>query len=72
MTEPNEELRPLLTAAQVCELLRISKSCLYDWQNPESPRYRSDFPRPVRLGPNMVRWRKTDIEAWIASLPEAD
>jgi prophage regulatory protein len=72
MTVSTEDFSRLLTALQVCELLGISKSCLYDWQNPESPRHRPDFPKPVRLGPNMVRWRKQDIEAWIAALPEVE
>lgn len=27
------------------------------------------FPRPVRLGPQTVRWRERDIIAWQESLP---
>lgn len=32
----------------------------------------SEFPRPVRLGPQSVGWRESAINAWIASLPEVD
>ena len=30
------------------------------------------FPRSVRIGPNSVAWRKSDIIAWIADLPPAN
>jgi prophage regulatory protein len=28
------------------------------------------FPRPLELGPGCVRWRQTDIDAWMAQFPE--
>ena len=27
------------------------------------------FPQPVRVGPQSVRWRTAEIEAWLAGLP---
>lgn len=27
-----------------------------------------EFPRPVALGPNVVRWRESEISAWLCSL----
>jgi predicted DNA-binding transcriptional regulator AlpA len=27
-----------------------------------------DFPRPLRIGPRVVRWRLADVEAYLASL----
>lgn len=27
-----------------------------------------DFPRPLKLSPGCVRWRESDIEAWIVSM----
>ena len=27
------------------------------------------FPRPVQVGPKAVRWRLSDIRAWLASRP---
>ena len=29
------------------------------------------FPEPLRVGPKSVRWRLSEIEAWIASLPRS-
>ena len=29
------------------------------------------FPKPIRLGPRAVGWRRADIEDWIASRPTA-
>lgn len=28
-----------------------------------------EFPQPVRISPAMVRWRESDVDLWIASLP---
>lgn len=27
------------------------------------------FPPPLRIGPNVVRWRASDISAWMGALP---
>ena len=27
-----------------------------------------DFPRPLRIGPRVVRWRPADVEAYLAAL----
>ena len=27
------------------------------------------FPQPVRIGVRGIRWRRADIDAWLASLP---
>ena len=29
------------------------------------------FPRPVKVGPAAVRWKESDIIAWVESRPEA-
>jgi predicted DNA-binding transcriptional regulator AlpA len=29
---------------------------------------RGDFPKPLRIGPKTVRWRLSDIEAYLAAL----
>ena len=28
------------------------------------------FPPPCQLGPRCFRWRQSDVDAWIAALPE--
>lgn len=30
-----------------------------------------EFPRPVKLGGVAVRWKASEVDAWIASLPSA-
>ncbi len=33
--------------------------------------YKGEFPRPVRVGSTAVRWKTSDITAWIESRPVA-
>ena len=28
---------------------------------------KNEFPKPVRLGPQSVAWRQSEVQAWIAS-----
>lgn len=30
------------------------------------------FPKPVVIGPNSIAWRRSELEAWAASLPVAE
>lgn len=39
----------------------LSRSTIYKWME------EGRFPRPVTLGPRVVRWREGDIDAWMAS-----
>ena len=32
---------------------------------------KGDFPRPVRIGPAAVRWRESEVNAWVESRPKA-
>ena len=40
-------------------LFQISRAPIYRWVKEGS------FPKPIHLGANMVRWKVSDIEAWI-------
>ena len=51
----------LLTVREVCALLRISRTSLYDWLAA------GRFPKPIHLQPNVPRWREDDVRAWIDS-----
>ena len=54
------ELDPLLRRPEVERATSLSRSSIYD-------RMRSGtFPRPVRLGPQSVAWRRSDIIAWLS------
>lgn len=43
----------------------ISRSTIYEMIR------RGEFPRPIKLGARAVGWRRSDIEAWLASRPAA-
>lgn len=47
----------------VIRVTELSRSTLYRLIADEQ------FPRPVRLGPRAVAWRRTDIEAWCEARP---
>ena len=47
----------------VVRVTGLSRSTLYRLIADEQ------FPRPVRLGPRAVAWRRTDIEAWGEARP---
>lgn len=49
------------------ELLSVSRSTLYDWLNPSSPRHDAAFPKPIRLSAKggAVGWRFDDVVRWL-------
>ena len=57
------EADPLIKASDVCRMLAISKSGL--WQGINDGR----FPPPLKFGPKISRWRRSDI---IALVDEAE
>ncbi|MYH37351.1 MAG: AlpA family phage regulatory protein [Rhodospirillaceae bacterium] len=66
---PDEPINPhalLLRRREVEIITGLRKSALY--------RAMKDgrFPRPCTVGPKCVRWRRADVENWVASLPATD
>ena len=55
----------LLRRRQVEESTGMSRSSIYRLMKS------GEFPRPVRVGRAAVRWRESDITAWVESRPEA-
>jgi prophage regulatory protein len=49
-----------LTRQQVEKLFQVSRPTLYRWMK------EGNFPKNIKLGANMVRWKTSDLEAWIA------
>lgn len=43
----------------------LSRSTIYDWMNPKSPRFDSTFPRPRSLGGQSVGWLEAELDEWI-------
>jgi|TARA_B110000090_G_scaffold89730_1_gene101792 prophage regulatory protein len=50
---------PYQTRHQLEKLFKVSPATIYRWIK------EGKFPKPVRLGANMVRWKAADIEAWM-------
>jgi len=50
---------PYQTRHQLEKLFKVSPATIYRWIK------EGNFPKPVRLGANMVRWKAVDIEAWM-------
>ena len=55
----------LLTMKDVRELTRLGETKVREMIDA------GKFPRARQVGPRAVRWRLSDVEAWIESLPEA-
>ena len=55
----------LMRRREVEKVLGISRSSIYRLMQ------EGRFPRPVRIGPAAVRWRASDITAWVESRPVA-
>lgn len=41
----------------------VSKATIWRWVKSE------DFPKPIKLSPQVTRWRWTEVTAWEASRP---
>jgi prophage regulatory protein len=56
---------PLLKVTDVLARLGVSRVTLWAW------RRAGRFPAPIRIGPNSIRWRASDVEAWERTRPPA-
>ena len=55
----------LLRCAEVVQRFGIDKTQIYRLMRA------GDFPPPVRIGRRSVRWRREDLDRWVASRPTA-
>ena len=51
-----------LRLRDVLEKNGVSLAAIYEWIND------GRFPKPLQCGPKAVRWRDSDVEAWMRSL----
>lgn len=56
----------LLNTKQTADLLGMSMSCLEHWRTVQKG------PPFVRVGPKIVRYRRTDLDLWIESCVNAN
>lgn len=61
----------MLTVRQVAEIVGVSRSTIYDWLKPTSPRYDATFPKQISLnkGGHSARWYLHEIEEWLRARP---
>ncbi len=59
------EQEQLLRRRDVEATAKLSRSAIY------AAMARGEFPAPVRIGARSVRWRSSDVQAWIESRPLA-
>lgn len=52
----------LLDAAQVAEMLSLNKKTFYHLLKTEAM---ETFPKPIKFGERLSRWRKSEVEEWI-------
>lgn len=52
----------LLTVHEVAAIFKVSVRTI------QRRRAAGDLPKPISIGPRMIRWRADEIEAWIRSL----
>ena len=55
----------MLHIEEVMEMTGLSRATIYRKMR------KGQFPKPLKLGDRAVRWRQSEIEAWLASLPRA-
>ena len=56
----------LLRLPEVSAYVKLSKASIYALMS------KKQFPKPKKLAERAVAWRKTDVDAWIDALPDAD
>lgn len=58
----------ILRIRQVVSKLSVSRSTIYDWLDPKSPRYDATFPKQRRLGTQSVGWLESELDDWLLKL----
>ena len=59
MTTLHSQTKTLLKRQEIESEYKISCATIYRWIK------EGRFPRPVRIGANMVRWKVSDVEVWM-------
>ncbi|MGE1069263.1 helix-turn-helix transcriptional regulator [Pantoea agglomerans] len=55
----------ILRLTQLMRKIGVSRSTIYDWLNPNSPRYDANFPKQLRMGRQSVGWLESEIDEWL-------
>ena len=60
----------LLRLEEVMAITGLGRSTIYRYLRRRSSSL-PDFPQPLKVGVRAVRWRESEIRAWVASRPRA-
>ena len=63
--DATQDVERLLPRREVERIVGMRRSAIYARMR------RGDFPEPVRLGPGSVRWKLSEVQRWIDSLPRS-
>ncbi|EIN6339977.1 TPA: helix-turn-helix transcriptional regulator [Vibrio vulnificus] len=55
----------ILRLKDIALMTGLSRSTIYDKQNPKSPRFDPTFPSKIQLGARAVGWKLEEIIAWV-------
>ena len=55
----------LLTRQQLEKILGVRRSTIYKWMS------NGTLPKPIKISPGCVRWRRAELVQWINSRPKA-
>ncbi len=55
----------IIRLPELCKLVGLSRSAIYDRSRKLSPRYDASFPKRIHLGPRTVGWLEAEVMAWI-------
>lgn len=66
---PLEPGSRIIRMRQLTEMISVSRSTIYDWMNPRSPRYNPEFPVPKRLSKSgksgAIGWIESEVLGWL-------
>lgn len=57
----------VLGIKEVTAMISISRSTIYYWMNPHSPRYDVTFPKPIKLNGSSIRRFESKLLKWLES-----
>jgi prophage regulatory protein len=60
MTTQAPTAHTLIKCHEIQADFTLSRATIYRWMK------EGKFPKPINLGANMVRWKKSDIDNWLA------
>ena len=70
MNEPSPQIF-ILRRRQLEARVQLSRACIYDKLDPDSPRHDPTFPRPIKLGASAIGFIESEVNAWLTAQAEA-